>query len=243
MNILLRRGDKGSDVLWLQQMLVQRGNYGIAVDGIFGPATEDAVRHFQKTNGLTVDGVAGPITMSKLDPDWAVLNNRQKSTPISPYTARVIAIAEGYEGVRETSENRGPHINQWLAELGINFAAPWCMAFVQGCFRQAALEMGIDDPLKPDTAGVLDLWNRVPKGWRVGPLNGRAGDIMILDFGGGKGHTGIVTGYKNGMYITVEGNTNDAGSRDGDCVAEKYRKKYNSPRLKGFVRVPAEAIA
>src|SRR5690606_32484352 len=134
------------------------------------------------------------------------------------------------------------HIDQWLAELGINYAAPWCMAFVQGVFRQAALEFGIPDPLKPDTAGVLDLWNRVPKSWRVGSADGRAGDIMIMDHGGGKGHTGIVTGYRDGMYVVMEGNTNAAGSRDGDCVAEKYRKKYSNPRLKGFIRVPVEGV-
>ena len=242
MNVILKHGDKNADVLWLQDCLYKVG-FPIDRDGIFGPQTETAVRLFQKEAGLTVDGLAGPITMSKLDPGWARGNNADISKPANDYISRVIKIAQSYDGVRETSENRGPHIDQWLAELGINFAAPWCMAFVQGCFRQAALEMGIEDPLKPDTAGVLDLWNRVPKGWRVGALNGRAGDIMIMDFGGGKGHTGIVTGYSNGMYITMEGNTNDAGSRDGDCVAEKYRRKYSGGKLKGFVRVPAEAIA
>lgn len=236
MNVILRRGDRNADVLWLQQCLVNAG-FPIDRDGIFGGQTEAAVRLAQKEFGLKVDGFAGPITMSKLDPDWARKNNESISKPANDYIARVIKIAQSYDGVRETSENRGPHINQWLAELGIDFAAPWCMAFVQGCFRQAALEMGIEDPLKPDTAGVLDLWNRVPHGWRVSALNGRAGDIMIMDHGGGKGHTGIVTGYSNGMYITMEGNTNDAGGRDGDCVAEKYRRKYSGGQLRGFVRV------
>jgi murein L,D-transpeptidase YcbB/YkuD len=52
----VRRGDRGDDV-----RLAQAG-VGATVDGIFGPATETAVRTFQRTNGLTVDGIVGPNT-------------------------------------------------------------------------------------------------------------------------------------------------------------------------------------
>lgn len=52
----VRRGDRGDDV-----RLAQAG-VGATVDGIFGPATESAVRTFQRNNGLHVDGIVGPAT-------------------------------------------------------------------------------------------------------------------------------------------------------------------------------------
>lgn len=60
---ILRRGCEGEDVKALQAMLVGYG-YSIAVDGSFGPATENAVECYQEdADGvLPVDGVAGPDT-------------------------------------------------------------------------------------------------------------------------------------------------------------------------------------
>ena len=56
----IKINSKGNDVKVLQQKL------NIVADGIFGPATEKAVKNFQKENGLSVDGIVGPKTWSKL---------------------------------------------------------------------------------------------------------------------------------------------------------------------------------
>jgi hypothetical protein len=55
----IRRGSSGDAVRELQTKLF--------VDGVFGPNTEDAVRRFQHSHGLTVDGIVGPQTWDKLD--------------------------------------------------------------------------------------------------------------------------------------------------------------------------------
>ncbi len=55
-------GAFGADVSLLQLRLQKLGLYSGAVDGVFGPATRDAVRNFQRDQGLAVDGVAGPRT-------------------------------------------------------------------------------------------------------------------------------------------------------------------------------------
>ena len=65
----LRRGSKGEYVLVLQAALKNRG-YDIGssgVDGVFGKATEAAVKAFQKDNGLKADGICGPLTWQALD--------------------------------------------------------------------------------------------------------------------------------------------------------------------------------
>lgn len=58
---------KGNEVSKLQQKLKNQGYYTIAVDGIYGKATEKAVIDFQKDNKLTIDGIAGKKTQAALD--------------------------------------------------------------------------------------------------------------------------------------------------------------------------------
>jgi peptidoglycan hydrolase-like protein with peptidoglycan-binding domain len=62
---LVRRGARDHPVRTLQQLLRARGQ-NIAVDGIFGPQTDAAVRAFQGSKGLAVDGIVGPNTWSAL---------------------------------------------------------------------------------------------------------------------------------------------------------------------------------
>jgi peptidoglycan hydrolase-like protein with peptidoglycan-binding domain len=62
---LVRRGDDVFHVRPLQQLLRAR-NHPVAVDGIFGPLTESAVKAFQQSTGLAADGIVGPLTWPKL---------------------------------------------------------------------------------------------------------------------------------------------------------------------------------
>ena len=60
--MIYKRGSKGDVVKQIQIAL------HINPDGIFGPLTEQAVKEFQRKNGLVVDGIVGDKTLSLLLP-------------------------------------------------------------------------------------------------------------------------------------------------------------------------------
>ena len=67
----LVEGDTGAEVTLLQTQLnrlAQRDSAlpSVTADGIFGPATENAVRAFQRLFGLTEDGIVGPRTWERI---------------------------------------------------------------------------------------------------------------------------------------------------------------------------------
>lgn len=64
--VVLRRGTRGLAVTRAQERLVELGYYAITPDGIYDNDDIQAVRDFQKKNGLTVDGVAGLQTQQLL---------------------------------------------------------------------------------------------------------------------------------------------------------------------------------
>lgn len=68
---LLRRGSKGTEVAYVQAILMDLGYdlqpYG--ADGDFGRKTEEAVKAFQRDHGLDADGIVGPRTYAALEAD------------------------------------------------------------------------------------------------------------------------------------------------------------------------------
>ncbi len=63
---VLKQGASGGEVKELQRRLKQWGYYTGAVDGIYGKATVEAVKYFQRKNGLKADGIAGKATFEAL---------------------------------------------------------------------------------------------------------------------------------------------------------------------------------
>ncbi len=72
-------GASGSVVRRAQRALRRTPNLGLVVDGVFGPATETAVKQFQGGEGLAVDGVVGPATWHAL-PDGGPMPTLQEGS-------------------------------------------------------------------------------------------------------------------------------------------------------------------
>ena len=66
---VLRKGNKGNEVFKLQEGLIRLGYSDIISDGIFGTKTENAVKDYQRSNGLVVDGIVGQATYEEICQD------------------------------------------------------------------------------------------------------------------------------------------------------------------------------
>lgn len=104
----LKKGSRGQEVKTLQQKL------HLIDDGIFGVLTEEAVKEFQKANGLTADGIVGPKT-------WAALGF--SSTSKRAITEIIIHCSATPEGENFTVDQiRDWHMrgNGW-SDIGYHF--------------------------------------------------------------------------------------------------------------------------
>ncbi|MCF1182329.1 CHAP domain-containing protein [Marichromatium gracile] len=219
----------------------------LVIDGDFGSKTEAALRLFQarsedpRGEPLVVDGILGPLT-------WAALFGAEppRRRAADRLLTQVLEIARSEIGVREDplGSNRGPRVEAYLASTGLDGGHPWCAAFVHWCFAEAARGLGIDNPCI-NTAGVLDHWNRAGhEGVRritqaeasADPARIQPGAIFVIDTGdpGGAGHTGLVERIEGARLVTIEGNTNVAGGREGIGVLRRHGRKINSIN-KGFI--------
>lgn len=63
---LSKYGSRGEEVRNIQTKLKRWGYYSGNVDGIYGTQTVNAVKYFQRKNGLTADGIAGQATLNAM---------------------------------------------------------------------------------------------------------------------------------------------------------------------------------
>lgn len=165
-----------------------------------------------------------------------------------------IAIAEADANVREVGgANRGERVEQYQRTVGLRPGDPWCAAFVAWCIMQSR-----DLTKAPAwcSGSAITTWQRGSKragaAQRVTPLDAefrkrvapgfvwvRATDersAKLARAGGWvKGHTGIVVAVDDAGFHTVEGNTNSAGSREGDGVYRKLHRWDDSMQMRRTV--------
>lgn len=191
-------------------------------NGNYGETTKALVERFQLDRQLLDDGIVGKLTWERL------FNPLVKTTPNSKILRmRALEIAKTQLHVRElTGKNDGVEVISYLNAVGLGKGYAWCQAFVFWCFEKAAQELQVKNPV-PKTAGVLECLRQAKKAGItiiVDPKQFQAGDQGIMDFGGGKGHTFLIEQDKDeDEQFTIEGNTNNGGSRDGDGVYERTR--------------------
>ena len=86
---LSKYGSRGSEVTQIQTKLKRWGYYSGNVDGIYGTQTVNAVKYFQRKNGLTADGIAGPATLKAM----GIMTSSTTSSSSSNYNSNLNLLA------------------------------------------------------------------------------------------------------------------------------------------------------
>lgn len=141
---------------------------------------------------------------------------------VPPSGISISTAAADYVGVREaTGKNDGPEVEYFLAQTGHPRGTAWCGAFTY----TAHIEAGLRPPGDPSAYAWSPTWfsttTRLVAVDRCEP-----GDVMGIYFPslGRIAHVGVVERRDGDVLTTIEGNTNDASSREGDGVYRKRRK-------------------
>lgn len=224
-------GARSKMVRVVQEWLGLNG-FNVVIDGQYGPATVAAVREFQTKAGLRATGTVDPKTYARLvAPMQAALK------PIKPAADAklgdvVVAYAKQHlaQHPREIGgQNRGPWVRLYVkGSEGPDF--PWCAGFATFVLKQACDAVGCKMPVGTTVscdvlattaqhAGCFAHGAATTDRAKVKPgalfLNRRiAGDWV---------HTGIVISTEGDVFHTIEGNTNDAGDREGYEVCARIR--------------------
>jgi len=152
---------------------------------------------------------------------------------MSKFTDAIVTLARAEIGVTEVNgSNCGPRVNIYKAATLLNphLGWPWCAAFVCFIVREAMTQCGVKETKtfkRPKTAGAWDFEN-----WSLAqddttqtkkPHRGDIlpGDLIVFKIS----HIGIAVSAPNsaGYILTVEGNTDSKGSREGGGVFLKQR--------------------
>lgn len=99
----MKRGDRGWDVAAMQYILARRGYPPGAIDAVFGPMTDTALRNFQRALGLAADGLAGPATIAGLRHGAA----SRGTTPVAIGPVRLLRPVPGPIGDRFGAPREG----------------------------------------------------------------------------------------------------------------------------------------
>lgn len=87
---LSKYGSRGTEVTQIQTKLKRWGYYSGKIDGIYGTQTVNAVKYFQRKNGLTVDGIAGPATLRAM----GIMTSSSSSISSSSYNSNLNLLAK-----------------------------------------------------------------------------------------------------------------------------------------------------
>lgn len=237
-------GSKGPSARLVQEWL-SLNDVRVAIDGQFGPASAAATRAFQRRAKLPVTGVVDRATFDRLvEPMTRVL---QPITPPRGATLASMVAAYAHQHLAEHpreigGQNMGPWVRLYMhGRHGVGW--PWCAGFVSFVMQQAADSLRKPLPIAPSFSCDLLAADATRAGcFCAGALAGapstpvRPGALFLnRRVVGDWEHVGIVYRVEPDVFHSIEGNTNDAGDREGYEACRRVRGYEN----KDFVLLDA----
>ncbi len=134
----------------------------------------------------------------------------------TPAQERILNIARSQLYVRETGKNNfGNEIKEYLAYTNLAQGNPYCAAFISWVFFKA----GFAEPRTAWAPALFPSYRRIktPKPADILGIYSLKKQRIV--------HCGLVERLQNDWVISLEGNTNDDGSSDGNGNYRKWRHK------------------
>ncbi|MBD2753187.1 peptidoglycan-binding protein [Spirosoma validum] len=222
--------------LTLFSMLNPGSATSTAIDGDFGKATEQAVKNFQRAKGIEQ---TGHVDQEIFDLLSTPLRSAFTKKPTGKDLRELVVSAARNHLPHRPSEliinqraNSGPWVRSYMdGNEGDEWF--WCMGFVQSIIDQAASTQGKDfKKLMPltyscDVVGTIGLEKKNlirHTQIRKDPSLAKPGDIFLLQKATNDWvHTGIISAIDDDIFETIEGNTNEGGSSNGNAVLSRVR--------------------
>jgi hypothetical protein len=214
-------GATGLPVRRVQEWLTVHG-HALAVDGDFGAITAEVVARFQAGVSLPSTGRVDGATFSKLSAPMLETLRPRAGTSKS-LNATVLEYARAHLARRPLElggQNRGPWVRMYMTgREGAEW--PWCAGFATFVLHQACESLNLPMPFPGSVSCDTLAAQAKAAGLFVSEAQAKhrpvpAGSLFLVrrtdtDWT----HTGIVESAEPLLFKTIEGNSNDAGEREG----------------------------
>ncbi|MDP2892683.1 MAG: peptidoglycan-binding protein [Bacillota bacterium] len=204
----ISKGDEGDNVKKLQKRLKALGYYKDEITGFFGPLTFEAVKKFQRVNGLPETGTAAEKTLGLIYTDKAKKSNgKHIQTASVSKMDKFIEKAKKYIGKAYRRGGNGPDAFD-------------CSGFTKYVLKQ----MGVTAPRTADSQSQNPIWEKVERDQL------RKGDLVFFDTRNGNppvGHVGIYLGKGKFLHAMP----------DEGVIISELATKYYTERFKWGRRV------
>jgi len=159
----------------------------------------------------------------RLYPAWIKNDEEFFSLPV---LERALQLAAARVGERETRRNSSRMIDQFLAAVRLGPGFAWCASFIYWTLINSGFPAE-DLPPARSAAAVVE-WVRWATRKGLLTIEPQRGDLMYwVNANGRTGHIGWIVRVEETRFgvrlHTIEGNTDDEGSREGDGVYRRTR--------------------
>ena len=232
------RGDRGEAVSRVQEWLTLNG-IAVVVDGQFGPATEYAVRRFQSRRRLARTGTVDRPTFDEMTEP---LHRALAPPSLSPSNLSTGVVSAARQHLRERPRevggvNRGPWVRVYM-EGNDGPGYLWCAGFTSFMARQSAWHAHVELSIRPTFSCDVVSQDAQTDDRFVAEREIASGAVTMDDLPRGSffvqrrsandwNHIGIVVAAVGEVIETIEGNTNEGGSREGYEVCRRIRNLKN----------------